>query len=132
MPKKSTKKKLQRKKDTSFGSVYFDHSNMPAAATMSTGFVINLSLDEGLKLQLSLQQALGELNRLDRRLPASRQKGVALTMYPEQNRMMINMGSLKESALPNAQFQVNKAKVVKKSTKVKKKAKRKERDTELD
>lgn len=131
MPKKSTKKKLQRKKDTSFGSVYFDHSNLPAAATASKGFVLNLSLDEGLKLQLCLQQALGELNRLDRRLPASRQTGVALTMYPEQNRITVNMGSLKESALPNAQFQVNKAKEAKKNTKVKK-AKRKERDTELD
>jgi hypothetical protein len=131
MPKKSTKKKLQRKKDTSFGSVYFDHTNLPAAATASTGFVLNLSLDEGLKLYLCLQQALGELNRLDRRLPASRQKGVALTMYPQQKRIAVNMGSLQETVLPNAQVQGNKAKKAKGVKKLNK-PKPKERDTELD
>ncbi len=134
MAKKKPKKKLQRKKDTSFGSVYFDHTNLPAGVTASTGFVLNLSLDEGLKLHLSLQQALGELNRLDRRLPASRQKGVALTMYPQQNRITVNMGSLKESAQPNAQVKVNKAKKTKKVKKVKKanRSRAKERDTEID
>ena len=117
MAKKKTKGMLQRKKDTSFGSVYIDHTNLPAAAAASKGFVVNITLEEGLKLQLSLQQALGELNRLDRRLPASRKKGVALTMYPEQNRITVNMGSLKESALPNANVNANKAKNVKKAKK---------------
>ncbi len=100
--------KLQRKKDTSFGSVYFDRTNLPTPATASTGFVLNLSLEEGLRLQLSLHQALWELNRLDRRSPASRQKGVALTMYPQQNRITVNMGTLKESSPPNPKVKTKK------------------------
>lgn len=95
------KKPLLRKKDTSFGSAYYDHTNLPLPDQGRTGTVVHLSLEEGLKLQLSLQQALWELNRLDRRSPASREKSVALTLFPAQKRIMVNMGTLKYPSRPN-------------------------------
>jgi hypothetical protein len=122
MAKKKSAKPLARKKDTSFGSVMVDHMNVPATAVPKAGLVLTLSLEEGLRLQLSLHQALWELNRLDRRLPASRQKGVALAFYPNQDRLTVNMGTIQPST-PAAKTKV-KAK--------KKKGKRKETDTELD
>jgi hypothetical protein len=120
MAKKKSAKPLTRKKDTSFGSVTVGHKNVPASAVPKTGLVLTLSLEEGLRLHLSLHQALWELNRLDRRLPASRQKGVALAFYPNQDRLTVNMGTIqlsnpKSKAKPKA-----------------KKGKRKEKDTELD
>ena len=45
-----------------------------------------LTLDEGLKLHLALLQALSELNRLDRRSPRSRARGIRFSLYPNQNR----------------------------------------------
>jgi hypothetical protein len=118
MAKKKSAKPLARKKDTSFGSVMVDHMNVPATAIPKAGLVLTLSLEEGLRLQLSLHQALWELNRLDRRLPASRQKGVALAFYPNQDRLTVNMGTIQPST------PASKAKA--------KKGKRKETDTELD
>jgi len=100
MAKKKKAKKLERKKDTSFGSVFYDHTNLPVPVEGRTGLVLHLSLEEGLKLQLSLQQALWELNRFDRRSQASRKKSVALTMYPQQNRITVNTGTLKEASPP--------------------------------
>jgi hypothetical protein len=95
------KKTLRRKKDTSFGSSYYDHTNLPLPEEGRTGVVVHLTLEEGLKLQLSLQQALWELNRLDRRSPASREKSVALTLFPAQKRIMVNMGTLKYPSRSN-------------------------------
>jgi hypothetical protein len=119
MAKKKPAKRLTRKKDTSFGSVIVDHMNVPASAVPTAGLMLTVSLEEGLRLQLSLHQALWELNRLDRRLPASRQKGVALTLYPKQNRLTVNMGTLEESTTAAAKPKG-------------KKGQRKERDTEMD
>jgi hypothetical protein len=120
MAKKKSAKPLTRKKDTSFGSVAVGHINVPASAIPKAGLVLTLSLEEGLRLQLSLHQALWELNRLDRRLPASRQKGVALAFYPNQDRLTVNMGTIQ----PSTPAGKTKAKA--------KKGKRKEKDTELD
>jgi hypothetical protein len=122
MAKKKSAKPLTRKKDTSFGSVAVGHVNLPASAVPKAGLVLTLSLEEGLRLQLSLHQALWELNRLDRRLPASRQKGVALAFYPNQDRLTVNMGTIQPSTVKSKT--TAKAKV--------KKGKRKEKDTELD
>jgi hypothetical protein len=97
---------LLRKSETSFGSSYYDHTNLPLPENGRTGIVIHMSLEEGLKLQLSLQQALWELNRLDRRSPRSRAKGVALTVFPHQERIMVNMGTLKHPSRPNAQPEI--------------------------
>jgi hypothetical protein len=96
------KKELLRKKETSFGSAYYDRQSLPLPVEGRTGLSVHLSFEEGLKLQLSLQQALWELNRLDRRSPRSRSKGIALTLFPHQNRIMINMGTLKHWRKRNA------------------------------
>jgi hypothetical protein len=92
---KKKAKALLRKKETSFGSAYYERTSLPVPAEERTGLSVYLTFEEGLKLQLSLQQALWELNRLDRRSQRSRSKGVALTIFPHQNRIMVNMGTLK-------------------------------------
>jgi hypothetical protein len=93
---KKKAKALLRKKDTSFGSAYYERTSVPLPVEGRTGLSVHLSFEEGLKLQLSLQQALWELNRLDRRSPRSRSKSVALTMFPHQNRITVNMGTVKK------------------------------------
>jgi tmRNA-binding protein len=120
MAKKKSANPLKRKKDTSFGSVMVNHMNVPATAVPKAGLELTLSFEESLRLQLSLHQALWELNRLDRRLPTSRQKGVALTFYPNQNRLTVNMGTIQGSTSTG------------KARAKKGKGKRKEKDTELD
>jgi hypothetical protein len=61
---------------------------------------IDLTLDEGLKLHLALLQALSELNRLDRRSPRSRARGIRFSLYPNQNRLMVEQGSVKDNSAP--------------------------------
>jgi hypothetical protein len=49
---------------------------------------------------LALLQALSELNRLDRRSPRSRARGVRFSLYPDQNRLMVEQGSVKDNSAP--------------------------------
>ncbi|QDT70967.1 hypothetical protein [Lacipirellula limnantheis] len=98
---KKKRSELLRKSDTSFGSAFYDSTNLPVDETKRSGFQIRLRLEDGLKLQLSLQQALWELNRLDQRSPRSREQGVALTFFPHQKRIMVTHGVLKYPSRPN-------------------------------
>jgi hypothetical protein len=96
--KKATK--LRRKSENSYGVVFLDHIDPAIAAPGRKSITLSMSIDEGLKLHLALLQALSELNRLDRRSPKSRSRGVRLSLFPDQNRIMVEQGEVKDTSAP--------------------------------
>ena len=98
--KKKKAKKLLRKSADSFGVVFLDHVDPPLKVENRTPIRLGMSLDEGLKLHLALLQALSELNRLDRRSARSRARGISLAIFPEQNRLMVGHGDIKDNTAP--------------------------------
>lgn len=100
MAKKKSSVQPRKKRALSYGAVYLDQIAPPIAAIGRKPFEIDLTLEEGLKLHLALLQALSELNRLDRRSPSSRARGVRLALYPDQNRLMVEQGSVKDNSAP--------------------------------
>jgi hypothetical protein len=97
---KKKSSKLPRKSVNSFGVVYLDHIEPPIATEGRKPIHLNLTIDEGLKLHLALLQALSDLNRLDRRSPRSRARGVMLSLFPDQNRIMVEQGVVKDNTAP--------------------------------
>jgi hypothetical protein len=97
--KKKSAKPRQRSVH-SYGAVFLDHIVPPIPVEGRKPIVLGLTLDEGLKLHLALLQALSELNRLDRRSAKSRARGVRLSLYPNQNRMMIEQGDVLDNSAP--------------------------------
>ncbi|BBO33367.1 hypothetical protein PLANPX_2979 [Lacipirellula parvula] len=49
---------------------------------------------------MALLQGLSELNRLDRRSPKSRARGIRFSLYPNQNRSMVGQGSVLDNSSP--------------------------------
>ncbi len=92
--------KARRKSVNSYGVVYLDHIEPSIPAEGRKPVVIGMSIDEGLKLHLALLQALSDLNRLDRRSPKSRARGVRLALFPDQNRRMIEQGDVRDNSAP--------------------------------
>lgn len=92
--------KLKRKGVNSFGVVYIDHIEPAIPVSDRKPIVIGMTIDEGLKLHLALLQALSHLNRLDRRAASSRAKGVTLSLFPDQKRMMVEQGAVKDNSAP--------------------------------
>jgi hypothetical protein len=100
MAKKKAAKKPLRKPLNSYGVVYLDHIEPAIPVESRKPVSISMTIDEGLKLHLALLQALSELNRLDRRSPRSRARGVTLSLFPDQNRMMVQQGEVKDVTAP--------------------------------
>jgi hypothetical protein len=94
------KGKLRRKSVNSYGVVFLDHIEPAIPVANRKPISIGMTIDEGLKLHLALLQALSELNRLDRRSARSRARGVTLSIYPDQNRMMVEQGMVKDNSAP--------------------------------
>jgi hypothetical protein len=95
--KKTAAPKLRQKRMHSYGVVYFDRITPVIPAEGRKPVEFDMTLEEGLKLHLALLQALTELNRLDRRSPDSRARGVRFSLYPDQNRMMVEQGSVQDN-----------------------------------
>jgi hypothetical protein len=101
MPKKKKKvAKLREKKPHSYGVIFLDQIAPSIPVEGRKPIEIDMTMDEALKLHLGLLQALTELNRLDRRSPKSRARGIRLSLYPDQNRMMVEQGSVKDNSAP--------------------------------
>ena len=101
MPKMKKKvTKLREKKALSYGVIFLDQIAPSIPVEGRKPIEIDMTMDEGLKLHLGLLQALTELNRLDRRSPKSRARGIRLSLYPDQNRMMVEQGSVKDNSAP--------------------------------
>ncbi|QDT72341.1 hypothetical protein [Lacipirellula limnantheis] len=101
MPKKKKKAaKLREKKAYSYGVIFLDQITPPIPVNGRKPIEIDMTMDEALKLHLGLLQALTELNRLDRRSPMSRARGIRFSLYPDQNRMMIEQGSVQDNSAP--------------------------------
>jgi hypothetical protein len=96
--KKATK--TRKKGANSYGAVFLDHIDPAIPVEGRKPIAINMTIDEGLKLHLALLQALSELNRLDRRSPASRGRGVRLSLFPDQNRLMVEQGEVRDNTAP--------------------------------
>lgn len=101
MPKKKKKvAKLREKKAHSYGVIFLDQIAPSIPVEGRKPIEIDMTMDEALKLHLGLLQALTELNRLDRRSPKSRARGIRLSLYPDQNRMMVEQGSVRDNSAP--------------------------------
>jgi hypothetical protein len=98
MAKKAAK--LRRKSDNSYGVVFLDHIEPPIPLDKRKSITLSMTIDEGLKLHLALLQALSDLNRLDRRAARSRARGVTLSLFPDQNRIMVEQGIVKDNSAP--------------------------------
>ncbi len=100
MAKKKAAKKLRKKSVNSYGVVFLDHLDPDAPAEGGKPMSISMTIDEGLKLHLALLQALSDLNRLDRRSSRSRARGIRLSLFPAQNRMMVEQGDVRDNSAP--------------------------------
>ena len=98
--KKQAVAKVREKRIQSYGAIFLDQIAPPITVASRKPIQIDMTLDEGLKLHLALLQALSELNRLDRRSPKARARGVRFSLYPDQNQMMIEQGSVKDNSAP--------------------------------
>lgn len=92
--------KIRRKSVTSYGVVFLDHIEPMIPVNGPKPIQLSMTIDEGLKLHLALLQALSELNRLDRRSAESRRQGVRLSLFPSQNRLMVEQGTVKDNTSP--------------------------------
>ena len=102
MAKKKKKKvaKLREKNVHSYGVIFLDQIAPPIPVEGRKPIEIDMTMDEALKLHLGLLQALTDLNRLDRRSPQSRARGIRFSLYPDQNRMMVEQGSVQDNSAP--------------------------------
>lgn len=92
--------KVRQKSVNSYGVVFLDNIEPSIPVETQKPIAISMTIDEGLKLHLALLQALSELNRLDRRSPTSRARGVRLSLFPDQNRIMVEQGEVKDNSAP--------------------------------
>lgn len=100
MAKKKKVAKLREKSDQSYGVIFLDQIAPAIPVTSRKPIAIDMTMDEALKLHLALLQALTDLNRLDRRSPKSRARGIRFSLYPDQCRMMVEQGSVKDNSAP--------------------------------
>ena len=101
MAKKKNKATTLREKNAhSYGVIFLDQITPPIPVDGRKPIKIDMTMDEALKLHLGLLQALTDLNRLDRRSPKSRARGIRFSLYPDQNRMMVEQGSVKDNSAP--------------------------------
>jgi hypothetical protein len=100
MAKKKKVLKPREKRAQSYGAVFLDQITPPIPVTGRKPIEIDITLEEGLKLHLALLQALSELNRLDRRSPQARARGIRLALYPDKNRLMVEQGSVRDNSAP--------------------------------
>jgi hypothetical protein len=98
--KKKQSAKLRQKRANSYGMIFLDQIAPPISVDGRKPIEIDMTMDEALKLHLGLLQALTDLNRLDRRSPKSRARGIRFSLYPDQNRMMVEQGSVKDNSAP--------------------------------
>lgn len=98
--KKKKVPKLREKKSLDYGVIFLDQIAPPIPVTGRKPIEIDMTMDEALKLHLGLLQALTDLNRLDRRSPKSRARGIRFALYPDQRRMMIQQGSVEDNSAP--------------------------------
>ena len=98
--KKQSAPRVREKRAQSYGVIFLDQIAPPIPVASRKPIQIDMTLDEGLKLHLALLQALSELNRLDRRSPKARARGVRFSLYPDQNRMMVEQGSVLDNTAP--------------------------------
>ena len=99
MAKKKTAK-ARKKGVNSYGVVFLDHIEPTIPVEGPQPISLSMTIDEGLKLHLALLQALSELNRLDRRSAESRRQGVVLSLFPAQNRLMVERGQVRDNSAP--------------------------------
>jgi hypothetical protein len=92
--------KARKKSVNSYGVVYLDHIEPAIPVESPKPVQLSMTIDEGLKLHLALLQALSELNRLDRRSAESRRQGVMLSLFPDQNRLMVERGKIRDNSAP--------------------------------
>jgi hypothetical protein len=92
--------KARQKSAYNYGVVFLDHIDPAIPVESRKPIAINMTIDEGLKLHLALLQARSELNRLDRRSPASRGRGVRLSLFPDQKRLMVERGEVRDKSAP--------------------------------
>ena len=92
--------KARKKSINSYGVVFLDNIEPTIPVTGPKPIQLSMTIDEGLKLHLSLLQALSELNRLDRRSAESRRQGVTLSLFPDQNRLMVERGHVRDNSAP--------------------------------
>jgi hypothetical protein len=100
MAKKKKVSKLREKSVHSYGVIFLDQIAPPIPVEGRKPIEIDMTMDEALKLHIGLLQALTDLNRLDRRSPQSRARGSRFSLYPDQNRMMVEQGSVKDNSAP--------------------------------
>lgn len=98
--KKKNVAKLREKKAQSYGMIFLDQIAPPIQVESRKPIEIDMTMDEALKLHLGLLQALTELNRLDRRSLKSRSRGIRLSLFPAQNRMRVEQGSVQDNSAP--------------------------------
>jgi hypothetical protein len=98
--KKAKAAKLREKRAQSYGVIFLDQIVPPIPVEGPKPIAIDLTFEEGLKLHLALLQALSELNRLDRRSSRSRARGIRFSLYPDQNRLMVEQGSVIDNTAP--------------------------------
>ena len=86
MAKKAAKKKQ------SYGGCTVDHFSPAAAENWPKAINVVLGFEDALKLQLSLQHALIDINRLNRATKAGKSAAVNLCIYVGKGRITVNPG----------------------------------------
>lgn len=86
-----------RTKD-SFGGCTFDHASPDQAKLTSGTKVINLvlSFEEALKLNLAVQEALSDLNKLHRAVKVNKAAGMKLIVHMNTNRLTVDRGRVRQ------------------------------------
>ena len=77
-------------KKRSYGGCTVDHFSPAAQAGWPKAINIVLSFEEAMKLQLSLQHRLLDINALNRSTREGKAAGVNLCIYAGQNRITVN------------------------------------------
>jgi len=80
----------------SFGTVSVNRLSPERQEGWPTAVNMYLSFEQALKLNLGLQHALLELNKLNRSTTAGRRAGVNLCLYTDINQLTINRGQIRE------------------------------------
>lgn len=80
----------------SFGTVTVNRFSPERKDGWPTAINMYLSFEQALKLQLGLQHALLELNKLNRSTTSGRLAGVNLCLYTDVMALTINRGQIRE------------------------------------
>jgi hypothetical protein len=80
----------QLKKKQSYGGCTIDHFSPANGPAWPKAINIVLSFEEAMKLSLSLQHRLLDINSLNRSIREGKAAGVNLCLYPDRRRMTVN------------------------------------------